>query len=501
MRVSWLVVCALVGGAVGPGCGPGARGRGGGGGDDPLRPQPGKPPEGAARVGTAHPTTVEDTAPDGSWVVLCQARRDTDGDGRIEINLGYHGDTYGDALRPYLIVGSGEGEAMDAWVGSDPTGRWVAMIQGGKLVLVDTRSGARTDLSARGASAKDDANPFGPHRAASFDRTGERMVYIKDAGGGRETVVVRSLATGDEVEIDPGPGLLWRADLAGDGRWVRLYMVARDTDGDGKLTLPVVMTSLSDRACRGPIMSYSTQGMQGDAPEERLVPAAGGAPVAGDDVVTPLGAGLVRRVNGALVLEDAGGQKLELAPAACAARVFWVDHARELVLAACSSGGPQVAVQALGRAGARDTAWRTAPPGEDEILSWPGSGWALVRSDPGALVALDGPHVVATADEDPLALHERWAITRRGNEVRAWDATTGQVTVLAPGGEVEAVSGPVLAVGGVVVDASTGKTLGRYDGTAVAVARDGRVLVWAGEEPKGERPGIPSGPLAWVAPR
>jgi len=51
-------------------------------------------------------------------------------------------------------------------------------------------------------------------------------------------VVVRALATGREDEIDPGGGLLLHARLDEGRAWVSMDVVARDTDGDGRLSAP-----------------------------------------------------------------------------------------------------------------------------------------------------------------------------------------------------------------------------------------------------------------------
>jgi hypothetical protein len=54
-------------------------------------------------ISTAHPVIVKQIADDGSWLVACEARKDTDGDSKI-LSYGFHGHTYEDDLVPYLIV-------------------------------------------------------------------------------------------------------------------------------------------------------------------------------------------------------------------------------------------------------------------------------------------------------------------------------------------------------------------------------------------------------------
>jgi len=63
------------------------------------------------------------------------------------------------------------------------------------------------------------------------------MTYVR-CSGGHAVVVVRALATGREDEIDPGGGLLLHARLDEGRAWVSMDVVARDTDGDGRLSAP-----------------------------------------------------------------------------------------------------------------------------------------------------------------------------------------------------------------------------------------------------------------------
>jgi hypothetical protein len=65
-------------------------------------------PAAGAGVGTAGPASVAASAQDGSWVLLCQARRDTDHDGNISVRSGFNGtrrrdlDHHHDHTRPAL---------------------------------------------------------------------------------------------------------------------------------------------------------------------------------------------------------------------------------------------------------------------------------------------------------------------------------------------------------------------------------------------------------------
>lgn len=219
-------------------------------------------------VGTAHAIVVEAAAFDGAWIAICQARVDTDGDGAIEVKLGMHGDTWGDALTPFVVRRSGPGEPIDTLVTFSDDRRWLAVLRRGRLALLDGPAGAWTELA--GADVRDDGVPLGAHRAASLGN--RRMTYFRDD----HTLVIRELASGRERAVAV-PGLLWRVEVQPGDEWAMVYSITRDTDGDGKLAWPSLRTSLSARGCRGPITSYSTGGWSGDEPTEQWLELGTGA--------------------------------------------------------------------------------------------------------------------------------------------------------------------------------------------------------------------------------
>lgn len=262
-----------------------------------------------AIVGTAHPLVVEAVARDGSWIAICQARTDTDGDGKIEINVGHHGDVWGDTLTPFVVRHAGDGEPIDLVVDYQRD-RWLVALRHGKLAIFDARGGSWQELA--GADVRDDGVPLGPHRAASVARAGERMVYFRDD----QTLIVRELATGTEKVVTVPGAKLWRVEVEPLGHWAVVLAIRKDTDGDGKLSWPSVRTSLSGRGCRGPIMSYSTGGWAGDKPDELWLDLAAGAITAkrGGEPKEPLEDKALGTVDGRRVLAvDADGRKL-LAP-------------------------------------------------------------------------------------------------------------------------------------------------------------------------------------------
>jgi hypothetical protein len=241
----------------------------GDGSDTPATPSTPSAPTGAT-IGTKHPIVVEAVARDGAWAVICQARADTDGDGSIAVHTGYHGDTFGDDFAPYVVLGTVDGERIESLLGFTRDGKWLIAMRGGQVSVLEAATAKWTALPK--ADVRDDGVPLGPHRAASVAFEGDRMTYFRDD----DTIVIRELATGREREIDVPKVKLWRVELEPLGHWAKVYVIEKDTDKDGKLTWPSIHTSLSDRDCRGPIMSYSTGGWHGDKWEEKFLEIATG---------------------------------------------------------------------------------------------------------------------------------------------------------------------------------------------------------------------------------
>jgi PQQ-like domain len=298
------------------------------------------------KIGTAHPLLFQEVASDASWVGVCQARQDTNHDGSVSVMLGHHGDVLGDEMQPYLIVGSGAGLGVDEFLGSDPTGRYVAVRQGACLDLIDTRR--RTATRLPDADLRDADPSFGRPRAVSFDADGTRMLYIK--GGIRPRIIVRDLARATETSLDPGPGNLWHATLDPEGLWVM-------TESLSKNRWPVVATTLAGRTCRGPAASYSTygRGRGFEPPVQRVISTTGGSPEEVSGLIRPFGRDLlVRGPDGALGVVSADGKRVRtIVPADCHARVVHADGKRGIVAVGCLRqergslelyGGPGVVV-------------------------------------------------------------------------------------------------------------------------------------------------------------
>lgn len=452
-------------------------------------------------IGTAHPFMLQENPADGRWLVYCQARADTDGDGSIKVTLQRHGYLAGDRMEPYLLLGDGPELAIDDFVAADAAGNYLVVIVAGRLLLIDTRSGQQVDLSALGANPLDVGSGTSSHRAASFDRQGQRLLYLRKTGSG-DIPVVRTLATGQEVALDPGAGLLWRARFDEDGYWVRLQMVVKDTSGDGKLTLPSLMTNLAGRRCRGVTGSYSNLGVDGDEPVERFVPSSGGPAREAADILRPWGERfLVRTPEGALAIENQQGQREELVPASCKGTLHHADVARGLVLVSCKAT-PEKPMSIYGRG--TPVAFTELPLSElGDVTQNPAR---RLYAGQYALVDLDRRATHRIGIGALVGVHEGRALFARDNRVLYYDADKDTEQEIFPPEHIPVWSGKAgpmvlfsLGFGGpqLVFDLATGRTVGRAARSALAVAEDGRVLVRQSEQ---LRPGVEWGPFRWEKP-
>lgn len=459
-------------------------------------------------LGTAHRMVLQAAAPTGHWVIVCQARADSDGDGEIEAFLGHHGNTEGDAMVPYLIREAGPGEAIDEYAGSDRSGRHLAIVRAHQLVLLDTWYDDEVVLVD--AQVSDDPDPFRRRLAVSFDDAGERVAYARRSVIGHE-IVVHELASGVERVIDIGGAMLWRFHLDAGGDFVFAQTIDRDTDGDGDLTLPAARTSLGDRRCRGTVMSYGHYGQSGDEPVQRAGPAHDGAlaaPMAALGVLH--GELVVRRADGAIVARTPAGERV-LVPAACGGRLVHVEPATSSIYAACTAGTTPDSAEWDRDAPLR----RFTPAGEQDL------GLTVRLEQPDRWTASDS--LIYTNEGE--VVHPRTGAVgrRRGGLLKLLD---DRALFSGPGGmlhigdldgaDARPLLAPVNQIGpavdqgsmfavmsdnhrAVVVDVARERVLGFVDGPPLAITDTGEVLLAAGvpTDPFSLTPG----PLHWETPR
>ena len=157
-----------------------------------------------ATLGTASPGKAGQIDSQGQWAVLCEARIDDDGNGRLESGETMGGIS-GDSLRPYLVLGSGVGTEIGSVLSVDPRGRRLAITMGSCLYAVDTHTGKATALARGDGRVRVDTLQEYP--AVDFSSDGRHLAYIRSSGAWSQ-VVIRDLETGTEQSVDPGHGRL-----------------------------------------------------------------------------------------------------------------------------------------------------------------------------------------------------------------------------------------------------------------------------------------------------
>jgi len=234
-----------------------------------AQPQPQVPrPSADGSIGTPHPVLLQEVAEDGSWLVICQARKDTDRDGTIEVGVGFHGNVWGDAMRPYVVFGSGDGVEIERLVTRDQDDKQLVYVRGGRLYLSDA-TGHATAL--RDADVRDDAVPSAEARPATMTADGTRMLYFRH--GKKDQIVIREIASGSERIVDVDHPI-WRASIALDGHWARIAAMRRGA------SFPIAQTDEAGGACHGRALASSDAGLAGDPPIELWLDVDHGAFVA-----------------------------------------------------------------------------------------------------------------------------------------------------------------------------------------------------------------------------
>jgi hypothetical protein len=215
------------------------------------------------QMGTPHPFVLKDGSLRYGWVIGCQPRRDTDEDGRVEITIGRHGDTHGDELDLYLFAGSGLGVPLDAYLGRSPGGRYAAVRRYTPFVI-DIETGR--EFAIQGSHPREDQGgrfPFSRRRQVAYQRdegdTSE--IVVLDLSNGQEHVAYRPAASAKVYDYE----------LASDGSSLVVHELADDTNGNGRLDWPEVVTNLDSGRCSAPAHSSTTFGTKGDRPIARVV--------------------------------------------------------------------------------------------------------------------------------------------------------------------------------------------------------------------------------------
>lgn len=455
---------------------------------------------------------------DGHWAAICQARADTNGDGKISVSVGRHGDMHGDAMEPYFVRGDGAGKPIDAFVGADRSGRWVVLARAGALWLLDTFTDHETALPK--GLVDDGSSPLPTRGTVSFDEAGRRLLYFR-AGASGDEIVVRDLATGQEQIAVPGAGKLWRAWLDPGGEVVWADVVASDTNNDGKIELPTQGTSLSQRRCRGPITSYGVYGARGDQPVRRAIREVDGWKGA-IDVPDALGAFgraiIVRRADKAIVRKDGADERV-LVPAACNGRLVHAAPEEERLYVGCTAGAKKDSDGFLRAPLLRVDGTAAPKPAGIEVQLSDNDEW---HRDRGLVYASDahvlnlstgtigtinvGPPMAVVGDHVLFARHSMGS--PGGSNVL--DLATGKRTKLAielKGYGEDAHRGDLVALelengSSAVFDVAKIAVVGTFVGRPLALTPSGKVLVPVPDlTQKRSTDRLLTGPLRWITPK
>ena len=451
-------------------------------------------------IGTPHPVVVDAASPWGSWVVVCQARQDEDANGRIAVELDEYGHLTGDPLRPYLVEGDGPGEAIDELLGYDPSGRWLVIRVDDQPRLVDSATGKRTALEHLDSRA--DAVPYLDHRTVSFGGRGEKLAFLRQ-GEEHPIVVVRSLATGDEATIDPGPGQVWRLALDLTGQWVGMLVIAEDTSGNGRLGWPVPESSRRAGRCTGPVARHAAWQDRGDTPVMRVARASGGNARTVPDLIAPLDQQLlVRLPGGELFAQPWKGRRRRFGEGACMGHLVHADPTRQLALFACEleEGRPELELRGVGF-----LSRLKIPVSGQAVGTWPLASPRLVPVYPGQdalLMDFETRKPVALKPRDTVLLTAgSRALVRREDDLLIADVDAKNETRLVklPDPLPDVVTQrPLAAVSPFVIDVAQGRVVGTFAGRPLALTDEGRVLIAAGQDARGKQ--LAMGPLRWLSP-
>ncbi len=453
---------------------------------------------GSAPFAGEGPLLLEGVASDGGWVALCQARRDSDGDGKLGVSFSAHGEARGDALER-LLVAPGEELAIDGLLTSSADGRYALVLQRGALVLWDQQSRQSVDLTALGADARLSAESFAELRTAAFDASSQHLLYARTGEQGPR-VVLRTLSDGSERELDPGPGPIWRARLDPGGAFAVLEMMTSDSNKNGRADFPAPLLP-APRACAAQPGRFHVWTDRGDRPETVLLPLNGAPAVHDPDLVMPIGDALLERdANGALLLDRAGKKRL-LEPAACKGRIVHADARRDLFIVGCvqKKHTGRVSLELITKSERRPLGLELASVELDRELSdsprlvplYPGPDSVLFDADRREVLPLQTGDVV-------IATRNARALVRRGKSLVFYDAETRSELSLPPVIDKYPdvlVAGSFAFVTPALVDLDAGTLVGSSTARPLGLSTTGALLI-SDSPTTPER--LVDGPLRWL---
>jgi len=446
------------------------------------------------------PVVFERAAPDGRWIVLCEATLDSDGDGAVKSAISPFGVYSGDQLDRVLSFASGERVAIEDLLATSPDGAWLVVVRAGRGELWNARTQTQVDLSALGADLRRDPGQLERHRSLVFDD--EHLFYVRSTQG-NAAVVERTLRDGSERVLASAPTIV-RIHVDAGGRAIVLEVPGRDANGNGRFDWPRRPT-LERAACKSPLPRYLSPHIGADPIEHVLIDRKTGVARRVDNFAGLQGERLILRApDGALLVSD-GSRQSQLLDKACLGRVLFSDPFFDNLLLGCALPKKQtrfaVGLYRRGVHTALDI--DVAALSQDEPAHAPARLWPLY---PGAdTVLFDAQaHTLHRLEPGDLVLSTAGAhaLVRRGKSAWLFDAQAKSArelsAVLSQDGEL-LHNGPLCFASPFLFDVERGRVLGRVEGRPLALARSGALLF--AQKPANAAE-LAEGPLTWqtVAP-
>jgi hypothetical protein len=467
----------------------------------PSAPLPPVPEGSLAELSEAVPVTLVTAGRTGRYLVYCAARKDSNGDGKLEVRVDSGGVLSGDALVPELLIGGRDPEAVDDLLAQDPSGRYVVTRQEKRVLLRDVLTHQSVDLGALGFDDRDDVLAYRHHRALAFDARGEMLAYARKSAE-RVDVVMRELTSGAERVVTGLSGEPYRFRFDGTGETLVVSTIASDTSENGRLEWPYRKRTTPRLACQGGVPHFGVHPELGDRPVAFLVSRATAVAELAPDLALPLGKKQVTRgPDGTLSLAGPGGRRV-LRAGDCAGRVLFADAQRELLLIACTGGkNPQrAAVELVGPGSRLELGVELQPTAIDRWPERPARLHPLYPGSEALLVDLElrTKHALSPGDQVILAEGGR-ALVRRGRKLLFFDADSRRETAIP--GDISRlpsvlVTSPMAMIGGRVFDVENGIELGAGPQRSLALTPAGELL--AAEGGSATSTTLARGPLRWT---
>jgi hypothetical protein len=442
--------------------------------------------------------------PEARWLAYCSAESDTDGNGKLSVDFAASGALTGDLFSAKLTLSDQAPVPIEAYFDADPSGRFVLAQTDGHVVLFDSVSSTRTDMTELGADCRLDVDERPGHRAFAFSPDGTRLAYLRRSDG-KLDVALRVLETGAETAFDPGVSEIFRIDFDATGARLVLEVVALDTNKNGRLDWPFPLARATRPACASPIRRLAARYRTGDSTVPIVLTLADRSTRSIPDLVTLLDEGpVIRRASGELALEPAGSKPAVLSTSQCGGRVLFADATKNLLLVGCPGikAPGRAELQLVARGYVKRLGVAVQPTELDAravterrlVPIYPGGDTLLLDLVQRELHPLKAGDLVIHTDVTRALVRRRDRLFVYDVETRSereLDVTLGALPYVLTQGSYAVVTPAV-------VDVRAGKLTGMTRERPLALSRSGRILVAAGGGPSAER--LARGPLVWKAP-